>query len=296
MKVGLIDVDSKIPNLALMKIAAYHKSLGDQISFYSPLFDKPDLVYASKVFKFSDDYLYYPSHCDVIKGGSGYGLDNVLPKEIENICPDYDLYNEPYAMGFCTRGCIRSCGFCIVPKKEGRIRATSDIYEFLNGREYFMLMDSNLTAEPDHFERICKQLIKHRVNTYFSQGLDIRLMDADKADLLNRVRPWDGKRIHFAWDFMADEQAVKEGIQLVTKYIKPHKIMFYVLIGWDTTEDEDLYRVELLRSYKIMPFVMPYDKFDYYQRSFARWVNHKAIFNSCSWPEYRKKLKGAMVV
>lgn len=296
MKIGLIDVDSKIPNLALMKLSAYHKALGDQVSFYSPLFDKPDLIYASKVFKFSDDYVYYPSHCDVIKGGSGYGLDNVLPKEVENVCPDYNLYKKPYAMGFCTRGCIRSCGFCIVPEKEGRIRATSDIYEFQNGREYCWLMDSNLTAEPDHFERICKQLIKHRIKTYFSQGLDIRLMDADKAVLLNRVRSWERKRIHFAWDFMADEQAVKEGIQLVTKYIKPYKIMFYVLIGWDTTEDEDLYRVELLRSHKIMPFVMPYNKFDYYQSSFARWVNHKAIFNSCSWPEYYKRLTRAMVV
>jgi len=273
-----------------MKLSAWHKKKGDVVNFYSPLFDKPDRVYASKVFKFTDDYRYFPD-CEVIKGGSGYDLELKLPEEIEHQLPDYSLYNLDYAMGFTSRGCIRNCGFCIVPRKEGRFKPVADIYEFWNGQRELMLLDSNLTADHQHFIKICKQLVKHKIRTYFSQGLDIGLMDDEKAQILSQVKDWKSKRIHFAWDSMKDEQEIRRGIEVVTKYIKPHRIMFYVLIGWDTTPEEDLYRVELLKSYGTMPFVMPYDKFDNYQKHFARWVNMKAMFMKVPWvetDEYKK--------
>jgi hypothetical protein len=288
LNVSLVSVDSKIPNLALMKISAWHKARGDKVKFYDPLFDKPDLIYASKIFDFTSDYFYFPKDVPVIKGGIDYGIKITLPDEIENCCPDYELYgHSDYSMGFTTRGCIRNCKFCKVPEKEGKIRAVGDIYDFWRGQEKLMLLDNNLTAMPDHFERICKQLTKERIKTNFSQGLDIRLINSDMAKLLKPIRLW--KRIHFAFDNVNIENHVRRGIKILTGAgIHPDKLTFYVLIGYDSTPEEDLYRVELLRSLKVNPFVMPYNKYDLYQRRFARWVNVKSIFKSVAWEDYAR--------
>lgn len=285
MNICLIDVDSKIPNLALMKLSAWHKAKGDAVELYNPMFSKPDLVYASKVFRFTEDYQYWPE-CEIIKGGPAYDIRAKLPEEVEEIYPDYSLYGIDYAMGYTTRGCIRHCGFCIVPLAEGELRPVSDIYTFWQGQERLMLLDNNLTAEPEHFRRVLKQLIKHKIATDFSQGLDIRLIDDEKAQLLSKVRLW--KQIHFAFDDVNLEKEVRRGIEILLKHMPASRLMFYVLIGWNSTEEEDLYRVEVLRSYKVDSFVMPYNKNDKYQRNFARWVNHKAIFKSVPWHEYKK--------
>ena len=286
MRIGLIDVDSKYPNLALMKLSAYHKQKGDYIEFYNPFWEY-DIVYASKVFDFTPDYPHPVRAHKFYKGGSGYDLITTLPVEIEHIYPDYELYGVDYAMGFTTRGCIRQCPFCIVPKKEGYIRAVADIYEFWNGQEKIRLLDNNLTAHHEHFIKILNQLIKEKVKVDFNQGLDIRLIDDEKAKLLAQVRLW--KQIHFAWDLMGIEKAVRRGIEILKRNgVHLRKLMFYVLIGFNTTPEEDLYRVETLRGLGVDPFVMPYNKFDPYQRNFARWVNHKAIFKSVSWQEYKK--------
>lgn len=287
MKIALVDVDSKIPNLALMKISAYHKALGDTVEFHDPLFgDKPDLIYASKVFDFTPDYNYYPPDVPIIKGGTGYNIHSVLSPEIESCYPDYDIYQCDYAIGFTTRGCIRKCQFCLVPKKEGRIHVVGDIYDFWRGQEYLMLLDNNLTALPEQFEKICRQLIKENIKVDFSQGLDIRLIVPEMARLLSKVKLC--KQIHFAWDDIRTEKAVLRGIDILTSNgVKPYKLMFYVLIGFNSTPEEDLYRVETLRGLGVDPFVMPYNKSDEYQRRFARWVNHKAIFKSVKWEDYK---------
>jgi len=284
MKVGIVDVDGKIPNLALMKISAYHKAKGDTVKFYDPLFDKPDLVYAAKVFNFTPDYQYFPD-CEAIKGGTGYDLTTELPPEIEAQFPDYSLYDCDYAIGMTTRGCIRDCPFCVVPRKEGRIRSAGDIYDFWNGQDRLMLLDNNLTALPSQFEKVCQQLIKHRIKTDFSQGLDIRLIDNDKAKLLAKVRLW--KQMHFAFDDPNLEEEVIRGIKILAKYMPASRLAFYVLIGYNTTKEQDLHRVELLRSMKVDPFVMPFNKSEKYQKDFARWVNHKAIFKTVKWDEYK---------
>lgn len=290
MRIGLIDVDSKIPNLSLMKLSAWHKSHGDNVQFLNA-FQKYDRVYASKIFDFTDDFRYWPD-CEIVKGGSGYGLDEKLPSEVEHTYPDYGLYGCDYAMGFITRGCIRNCPFCIVPKKEGRIHQVAEIEEFWKGQEKLMLLDNNLTAAPNVFEKTILQLIDLRIRVDFNQGLDARLIDDQKARLLSKVRLW--KQIHLAWDSVKDEKEVLRGLEMLLKHNSPKRLMIYVLIGFDSTFEEDLYRIERLREMKLDSFAMPFDRSNPYQRNFARWVNHKAIFKSVSWNEYtanRKKRK-----
>jgi hypothetical protein len=287
VKVGLAQVDGKWPNLALMKLSAWHKARGDQVEWFSPLFGRYDLVYASKTFRFTPDSSYLPR--DAILGGTGYDLVTSLPPKIESCFPDYSIYPEwDTAIGFTTRGCIRHCPFCVVPVKEGAIRVTGDIHSFWSGQKRIILLDNNLTAAPmDHFRLILNQLIESKAEVDINQGLDIRLLTEDHAALLAQVHPGKSGHIHFAWDNPADEIAVRRGIGILAKHLPLRRIIFYVLIGFNTTPEEDLCRVEILRLLGVDPFVMPYDKRDLYQRQFARWVNHKAIFKTVPWGDYR---------
>jgi len=286
VNIGIVAVDSKIPNLALMKLAAWHKAQGDSVKLYEPLFDKPDRLYASKVFDFTSDYAYFPDGVELVRGGTGYDLTAELPAEAEAMFPDYELFGCDYAIGFTTRGCIRLCPFCVVPRKEGMIRAVGDIHDFWRGQEQLMLLDNNLTALPERFELVVGQLIKERVKVDFSQGLDIRLLTLEMARQLAQVRLW--KRIHFAWDDAGIERSVRLGIEILKQGgVSLHDVTFYVLIGYNSTPEEDLHRVETLRALNVNPFVMPFDKQDRYQRRFARWVNHKAIFKTVPWEAYR---------
>lgn len=286
--ISILQVDGKFPNIALMKLSAWHKKKGDIVDIYRPLYSKPDRVYMSKVFLSSPD-VPEPPNCEIVKGGIGYDLHKTLPDEIEHIYPDYEILNCDYAMGYTSRGCIRKCSFCIVREKEGKAHPVADIYEFWNGQNRLRLLDPNLSALPDHFHRVLDQLIKHNIYTDFSQGLDARLIDDDMAKHLSKVKLW--KDIHIAWDRAKDEQSVVKGIKTLTKYIPANKLMCYVLIGYDSTPEEDLYRVETLRSLGVHPFVMPYDKSDSYQRKFARWVNRKQIFLTVPWERYSTGVK-----
>jgi hypothetical protein len=271
MEVGLVQVDGKFPNLALMRIAAWHKQMGDTVKWYTPIFGRNcDLVYASKIFSFTPNYRYLPE--DAICGGSGVSLDTVLPKEIEECAPDYSIYPDcDFALGFTARGCVRNCPFCIVPVKEGSLRVVGDLYSFWKGQKKVIILDNNLTAAPwSHYERVMKQLIKEKVLVDFTQGFDVRLLTEDHAKLMAKVRPL--KQFRFAWDRLGDEESVRRGINILRKYISLKKVMFYVLIGYDTTPDEDMYRVSVLKGLGVSPFVMPHNKNDPYQSAFSRWV------------------------
>ena len=289
MKIGLIDIDSKIPNLALMKISAYFKAQGDQVKLTSPLFaNQFDELFASKIFNYTEKPILPEK---TIKGGSGYSLEVMLDEDMENLMPDYSIYNCNYAMGFTSRGCNRNCPFCIVPRKEGKWRAVCDIRQFWNEQDKIRLLDNSLNTDEDHFSLILNQLIENKIETDFDQGLDIRYLTDNQAQLLSKVRLW--KRIHFAWDFMETEPFVRRGISILYHHNLRRKSMFYVLIGYNTTQEEDLYRIEELQGLGIDPFAMPYDKFDRYQKDFARWVNHKAIFKSVKWENYNGSIKNA---
>jgi len=279
MRVALHQVDGKWPNLALMKFSAWHKAQGDQVEWFGPLQGPYDRVYASKIFDFTSDCPYLPEN--TIKGGSGYGNYKItLTPDQEKAFPDYSLYPEwDAAIGFTTRGCIRHCPFCIVPKKEGLLRVVGDLMLFWRDQPKVILLDNNLTAAPmDHFRRVLGQIIDNNLQADFSQGWDIRLLNEEHAALLSKVRVGKSGHHHFAWDNPEDEEAVRRGVALLAKYMPLRRIIFYVLVGFNTTQEEDEHRVYVLRDLGVQPFVMPYNRKDPYQRRFARYVNRKPIF------------------
>lgn len=294
MRVGLYDVDSRIPNLALMRLAAYHRARGDDVELYSPLWlSTYDRIYASKVFKtgpLSDDSLLLEDR--MVIGGTGWDLKTTLPAEVEACDPDYTLYNYPHSIGFTQRGCRFRCKFCVVPEKEGRPSGSSTIPEIWTNREsdFIVLLDNDFFGGPQWKDRI-EELKAYRLRVNFSQGLNIRIITDEQAEALAsvRFRSISGKTpmVHFAWDRIFDEKRIDAGIKRVLAAgVKPREMTFYILVGFDSTPEEDMYRIMKLRGLGINPFVMPYDSADPYQRRLARWVNHKAIFKTVSWGEY----------
>ena len=287
MKVGLIDVDGHhYPNLALMKLSAWHKSQGDTVEWWWG-WGQYDRVYMSKVF----DETYTPdipepvNAAEIIKGGTGYGLDNKLPDEIEHIYPDYSLYPEltkDTAYGFLSRGCPRGCPFCIVVDKEGRKSVkVADLSEWWRGQKNIVLMDPNTLACPDHMD-LLDQLSDSGAWVDINQGADARLLTEDNIAALNRVKI---KMIHFAWDMMEQSESVLRGLELYSKYgaLDERKRRVYVLTNYNTTMEENLYRVYKLREMKFDPYVMIYDKPHAPKdiKRLQRWCNNKFIWRSC---------------
>ena len=295
--IALLDVDSTIPNLALMKISTFHKKLGHKVVWYDPLWrDVYDKVYASTVFKFSDKTIIDPT---MEVGGTGWDYKITLPPEIDNCQPDYTLYGYPHNIGFTMRGCRFRCKFCVVPQKEGKPYEENTIDEIWEQRDsdFIVLLDNDFFGNPNWQARI-DEIKKFDLRVNFSQGLNIRIITEEQAAALASVRFSNinrtKKQVHFAWDQFGKgtERLIDKGIKLVTDAgIKPAQMAFYVLIGFNTTPEQDLYRVQKLRDIGCDPYVMPYDKSNPYQQKFARWVNHKAIFKSVRWEDYRRSRK-----
>lgn len=291
MRIGLIDVDGhNYPNLALMKISAWHKTQGDTVEWWWGFSDY-DIVYMSKVFDdtYSDDIPEPLNAKRIIKGGTGYGLDTVLPEEIEHMYPDYSIYpklTEDTAFGYSTRGCPRGCQFCLVAQKEGRkSHKVADVSEFWRGQKRIELLDPNLLACKDHPD-ILKQLIGTNALVNFNQGLDIRLTNEDNIALINQLKL---KEIHFAWDNPCEALvAYFEQYKRYAKH-KPHGTWgtVYVLTNLGSTMEEDLYRIYTLRDLGYDPYVMIYDKPHAPKevKQLQRWCNNRWVFKSC--PDFK---------
>lgn len=295
MKIGLIDVDShNFPNLALMKISAYHKAIGDEVDWWWG-FENYDRIYMSKVFDatYTADIDEPCNSKEIIKGGTGYGLTNKLPDEIEHMMPDYSLYGiQDTAYGFLTRGCPRGCPFCIVEKKEGRKSyKVADLSEWWSGQKNIVLCDPNILGCKEHID-LLGQIAHSRAWVDFNQGLDARLLNRENIEALNKVNT---KVLHFAWDLMEQSDEVLKGLNLYLEYGKvksQRQRMVYVLTNFNTSHDDDLYRIYTLRDMGYEPYVMIFDKPNApnITRQLQRWCNSKWIFKSC--PDF-KNYKGA---
>lgn len=303
--IGLWSDCHHFPSLPMMKLSAYHKSIGDTVEQYMPL-NHYDLVYASKVFSFTEDI---DDRCivqadEIKKGGTGYCIsvengkevfdkskDDPLPKEIEHIYPDYSLFPEyNFAIGFMTRGCPRGCGFCVVGKKEGRCsRQVADLSEFWRGQKTIELLDPNILAFQDH-EKLLIQLAQTKAKVNFNQGIDIRLTNPDNIALLNKIKT---PILHFAWDNPEDDltEYFKRFAELTAVKSYRNKSV-YVLTNFGSTIEQDLYRIYTLRDLGYSPYVMIYqrDTAPKELRRLQRWCNNRYIFRSCArFEDYKKK-------
>lgn len=309
MRIGLIDVDNYdklndcFPNLPLMKLSAYHKQKGDTVEWYDALMGGHyDKVYMSKVFSFTPDYPYHINADEIEKGGSGYCISLVngkeifdksknkeLPYEIEHIYPDYSLYGiTDTAYGFTSRGCPRGCDFCHVKDKEGRCaNRIASLSEFWNGQKHICLCDPNTLACKD-WKKILKELIDSKAYVDFNQGVDIRLMTKEKAEMLKQIKI---ENIHFAYDRYQDKKIIEPKLKEFEEATHwGHKVGVYILTNFDTTFEQDLERVMYVRSLNFSPYLMIYDKEhlpkNHKLRRLQRWCNNRILFWGCnSWDE-----------
>lgn len=279
MRIGLHDSDrTNFPNYALMKISAWHKANGDTVEWWVPMCQY-DRVYSSKVFTFTPENPYLPP--DTIKGGTGYGKYEELSPEIDDMYPDYSIYPDcNYAIGFLTRGCIRRCPWCVVPRKEGRIRPYRTWQEIKrpDSRD-IVFMDNNVLACPHGIEQI-QDMAGHPVRVDFNQGLDARLISDDVARMLADLKWIRFIRMSADTDEMLN--VVLKAIERLGKYgVKPRRVFVYLLVQ-DVESAER--RALALRNIGADPFAQPYRDFTTNAepakelKALARWVNDKAIF------------------
>lgn len=300
MKVGLLPVDSKHPNLALMKIARFHKMAGDDVEMFCK--DKEyDKVYASKIFTFKKDFQFPIKADEVEKGGTGYDMHKNLPLNIEILQPDYSLYpsiDSKTAYGFLTRGCPNKCKWCIVPKKEGNIYPYMDIEEIaVEGRTNLILMGNNVLALDYGLEQI-EKAVKLGYRLDFNQAMDARLVTDDIARLLARVK-WI-KRIRFGCDTPGQIAEVEKAVKLIDKYGYKGEYFFYCIIMDDFKESFSRINYWKCKGRRFLPYAQPYRNFDdpnqiipQWQKDLAGWVNKKWFFMSCEFKDFspRKNFK-----
>ncbi len=317
MKIGLVDIDShNYPNLPLMKISAWHKQKGDEVEFALPL-KHYDKIYVSKIF--GSEYSTMPDYCfqadEVEYGGTGFAItvengrevyhkekDKPLPYEIEHCYPDYSLYpqyTENKAIGFLTRGCPNNCGFCLVSKKEERCSTkVADLSEFWNGQKYIDLLDANLLACRQRLD-LLEQLADSKAYINFYQGLDARFMTEEVALALTKVKK---RLVHFAFDSMKNEKRILQGLETYKRVTggNSHRDIVYILTNYDTTIEEDIYRVEKVRELGFLPDVRIYRKPTAPQvvKDLQGWCNNRRIYRKCEFMDFvprRKACEGKSV-
>lgn len=289
MKVVLLNIDSKLPNIALHKIAMWYEQRGDEVLWGSPMdIYSADKVFASCIFTKNKHKVenLIGLRSDIIAGGTGYDLTVKLFPGIEDMKPKINY-------GFTSRGCIRECPFCLGWQSEGYIKATGNIYDIWDGEANLItLLDNNILALPDHFGMICQQLIKESLGVDFNQGLDIRLLTPRICELLSQVKLND---LRFAFDSPSLESIIRSKLELLRQYKINKAPMVYVLVGFNTTFDEDLHRLNVLRELNCRAYVMRHEntpKEKRYRR-LTDWANQFWTFAKYDFEtfcvEYEKK-------
>lgn len=294
MLIGLHDADrTRFPNYALMKLSAWHKSRGDAVEWWNPM-KSYDRVYSSKVFTYTPVCEYLPEN--TIKGGTGYGEYGELPMEIDKCFPDYSIYPDVrYAIGFLTRGCIRHCPWCVVPRKEGGIAPYRTWREIKrpDSRD-IVLMDNNILACSHGVEQL-QSMVGEDVRIDINQGLDARLITPEIAAILGRLKWMRFVRMSCDKDEMLP--VILEKARLLNAHgIKNWRLFIYVLVK-DISSAER--RCIALRDAGMVPFAQPYRDFSgtgeatAEQKAFARWVNRKAVFMAVPrFADYKHRIEG----
>lgn len=305
MKVLLLQLDGKIPNIALMRIATHHRERGDDVELRHGtgavevgLFDDADQIYASLIFTKTRPKAerLKETRPDSVIGGTGWDLATTL--EVHGITTpeqDYSIYpNWKQSVGFTQRGCRLKCSFCVVPSKEGGVKESATIAEIWRGdpmpRE-LLLLDNDFFGQPHWRERIA-EIKDGDFKVSFNQGINARMLNDETAAAIASVRYYDDgmkvRRIYTAWDNRKDESTLFRGLSALAAHgVKPDHIMVYMLIGYwpgETIEDWD-YRRAQLRAFGCRPYPMPFVR-SHDAIGFQRWVVG-AYDKTISWGDWR---------
>lgn len=301
MRILLIDADSTIPNLALMKLSGWHKDQGDSVSFlkinlpYYPnkkrnRFNAPigfDKIYASIIFDGNKEFICGKN---IEFGGTGVDLSTKLYHEIENHDADYSLYPEnDISYGFITRGCIRKCGFCKVPEKEGYIHKVNNIDDIVRHKKVKFL-DNNILAYPEH-KKILQELVEKQIRCQFNQGLDIRLINEDNSILLKKIN-YMGEYI-FAFDNLKYKKIIEDKL-LLLHWRKEWSFKFFVYINPDMPISDTLKRISWLKENKCLPYIMRdvscwASKYNKFYIDIAAYCNQVHLFKKMNFIDFLEK-------
>lgn len=315
MRIKLVDVDGHAkkkmfgatvyPNIALCKIARYHRQLGNSVE-WAVAYEHYDRVYMSRIFNFSPDDLTVYDADQVIRGGTGYDISSRLPDEIDRLQPDYSIYPHvpaDTAYGFLTRGCPNRCRWCVVPRKEGAIVPYMDIDEIaIEGRKKVILMDNNILAAGDYAMQQLEKIIWKNYRVDFNQALDARLVTDDFARLLARVHWLEHNRIRFGCDTHAQIAECERAMEMISGYGFKGEYFIYTMLNDNFQECYD--RINhwwmKMRSARInqagnwcYAYAQPYRDPDnpnrlipQWQKDMARWVNKRSTFVVASFAEF----------
>lgn len=318
MRIGIIDVDGHAkkkkwgatiyPNIALCKIARWHRQQGDQVAWATPL-EHYDILYKSKVFNFSPDDLTVYDADRIVCGGTGYDIQSRLPEEIDRIQPDYSIYPHvpsDTAYGFLTRGCPNRCKWCVVPRKEGAIVPYMDIDEIaIEGRKKIVLMDNNILAAGEYAVEQLEKIIARGYRVDFNQALDARLVDDRFARLLAKVKWLDNNRIRFGCDTPKQIEECERAMALINRYGFTGQYFLYTMLNDDFAEcySRVHYWWEKMQQVReshvgrpVYAYAQPYRDPDdshhlipQWQKDMAGWVNKKAHFVAHSFGDFQPR-------
>jgi hypothetical protein len=308
LKVLLVDVDSTIPNIALMRLSRYYKDHGYDIelrqlniSIYKHLktpivIDTANYchVFVSTIFKGTMDGVSFSNMDNVDIGGTGSGdIHKTLPDVVDRYESDYSIYPDcDTSVGFLSRGCIRNCEFCVVHEKEGKLRQVANIDDIVRHKKVKFL-DNNFLALPNHIE-LLKELIVKKIRCQFNQGLDIRLVTEENAKLLSELN-YFGEYV-FAFDYLSLKPIVEKNLAILKKYIpQDWKIKFFIYCHPDLDIPCDVYyRILWCKKRKVLPYFMRHsdcwlseEKTTY--NDFSAWCNQPGIFKHHTYEEFCKK-------
>jgi len=288
-----MQLDGKLPNIALMRLAAHHRSLGDEIELRRAgnaaalergLFDRHDLTYASLIFERTRPLAERLLAIDpaAIVGGTGWDVTSSLEAAgISTTVQDYSIYPRfRQSIGFTQRGCRLKCSFCVVPKKEGAVREVQTIGEVWRGNPWpreVLLLDNDFFGQPSWPRRI-EEIRTGGFRVSFNQGINARMLNDETAAAVASVDYRDDsmreRRIYTAWDNRRDEKRLFAGLEALVKHgVRPRHIMVYILVGYwpgETHDDRD-YRRLRLREFGALPYPMPYLRTSDLL-AFQRWV------------------------
>lgn len=302
MKVLIFQLDGKIPNIALMRIAEHHA--GDEITFRwtgdpkRELWDNPDRVYASAIFEKTRPVAYklQEQFPDALIGGTGVDVGARLEDHgISTVKQNYSIYPQwRQSIGFTQRGCRLKCSFCVVPKKEGKIREEQTIYELWRGEPWpreLLLLDNDFFGQA-HWRQRISEIREGRFRVSFNQGINARFLTDETAEAIAnvdyRADDMKTKRIYTAWDNRKDEERLFAGLNRLAKYgVKPDHVMVYILVGYwpGETEQDRLYRWRKLRDWGARPYPMPFVRTAELM-GFQRWIIG-AYDKRFSWEEWK---------